>query len=90
MLRFVVFALLFGAFAGAQEPAPTDPPKDPAAIVKKPAERPTPSKICAIPLLNVLPRVATAPMPRVDAPSRARFFIKQIQPPAPSCDDRKK
>jgi hypothetical protein len=44
---------------------------------------------CAIPLTNVLPPSVTTPtIRRVPIPD-AQFPMKEVRPPAPSCDDRK-
>lgn len=44
---------------------------------------------CAIPLTNVLPSSDTPPTIRRVPIPEGQFPIKEVRPPAPSCDDRK-
>jgi hypothetical protein len=47
-------------------------------------------QLCAIPLTNVLPPSGTSPtIRRVPIPDAQFFPMKEVQPPAPSCDDWK-
>lgn len=42
-------------------------------------------QVCSVPLVNVLPRARTAPMPKV--PLRDNFHMREVPLPAPPCDE---
>jgi hypothetical protein len=52
---------------------------------------PAPNGVCAIPLLKVAPDAAFKSNMRVIAPeSNIQFAMRQVAPPAPSCDEQAK
>jgi hypothetical protein len=105
-MRFLFCGLLTAAAAFAQQPDPKPlPPAMQDAIRKFTLEItsgsasvksklvvtvPQPqAKTCAIPLKNMLRGATPTRMPVV-VPPPDKFQIKEVQVPAPSCDDMKK
>jgi hypothetical protein len=98
-MRGLIIAAFLSASALAQTPAEAlkklaQKMEALAARTRKPAENarsvPAPGQPCAIPLLNVLHSIPPpVPMPRVPAPP-GKFHIREVVPPAPSCDDVKR
>ena len=56
-----------------------------------PRGTPAPDRGCAIPLHQVVPDASfRSNMPVIVPDHKVTFFIRQVTPPAPSCDDREK
>ena len=52
---------------------------------------PAPNGVCAIPLLKVTPDAAfKSNMPVIVPESKIDFAMRQVTPPAPSCDEQEK
>ena len=56
-----------------------------------PQVTPAPDRVCAIPLLRVGPDATfKSNMPAIAPDSKMKFFIREVTPPAPSCDEQGK
>ena len=52
---------------------------------------PAPNGVCAIPLLKVAPDAAfKSNMPLIASDSNVQYAMRQVTPPAPSCDEQAK
>ncbi len=67
------------------------PPKTPAPLVVVPGLTIVPqAKTCAVPLTNLLKNTKPVPLSlRNFKPGPNGFHMKEVQVPAPSCDDKK-
>lgn len=92
MSRILLFVLALAASLEAQAPAP--PPRVPlpdwrtflrGAVVRGVVV--PPPRVCAIPLLNVLRPAPVEPMPIIRPRAELRFPMRQVQVPAPACDN---
>jgi hypothetical protein len=87
-MGYFMLAALAGAFPFGQQVPRTAPKLATPVAISRPRIVLQPGQVCAIPLLNVLPRNwngdrhMMVPVPGWPASSK-----EVIQPPAPSCDD---
>jgi hypothetical protein len=61
------------------------------SLVTRPQAIAAPDRVCAIPLLRVGPDATfQSQMPVIAPDSKAKFSIREVMPPAPSCDEQGK
>lgn len=86
-MGYIMLATLVGAFPfGSQWPRPEPKPVNPV-IIDRLRTALKPGQVCAIPLINVLPRRWNGD-PRMRIPIPKPVLPKDVvAPPAPSCDD---
>lgn len=99
MIRWIVAILAGIGAAAAQETPKAEEPKEPEKTASEAfrgrlrveVRRGETPKVCAIPLLNVLPQAKPGQfrMPIVRPAPNRKYHIKEVQVPAPSCDDVK-
>lgn len=88
LVAFLCAALLCATLLEAQAPVlPHRVPLPDWRSFVRGSTAPTPPRVCAIPLLNVLPPAPTEPMPIVRPPGGIQFPILQVRVPAPACDN---
>lgn len=93
-MRYLLLTPFLATVSLAQEPIPPTMQRTFHNMLQRIKQVPAkvfapPSKTCAVPLLNVLPKGKPIPMPTI-TPADGKFHMKEVQVPAPSCDDMKK